>query len=354
VSYTAAHSPLQPDPESIIVVSSDNGGSVWFGGLNQPLRAGKHTPFEGGVRVPAFVVDFSGNYIGNGGRELDSLIHVSDWLPTIMSWANAEHLLQGIPLDGIDQSETFKTEVGARNEVLLELYTRNDTHDKREMAAFRRGRYKVITGDMKEWFWYYESPFDGINSSDELTYPKVIIERLMKLLDDYFGVGKPEMLKKILLHFGVFLVNGKRIGHQTMLFDLEADPEERDNIAEKNADIVTLLLGRVEEIKKERPQQQLYWMKHKRWDDSFVPGDCSADSTIPPSQCRFVTFFLADDEVINSEDLVDSISELKMFALKFLVIFLAILVFVVILLVSMWKCLRRCFQAGSNQKVKKQ
>ena len=101
VSYNAAHSPLQPEPaweaecshiphlwrrqycgmvvgldqaignlveearkslgdNTVIVVTPDNGGSVWFGGLNAPLRSGKLTPFEGGVRVPAFALDLSG------------------------------------------------------------------------------------------------------------------------------------------------------------------------------------------------------------------------------------------------------------------------------------------------------
>ena len=103
-SYNAAHSPLQSEPEweqkcdhiphlwrrqfcgmvvgldqaiadvvesaratlgdnTVVVVSPDNGGSTWYGGLNAPLRSGKLTPFEGGVRVPAFAVDFSGRYM---------------------------------------------------------------------------------------------------------------------------------------------------------------------------------------------------------------------------------------------------------------------------------------------------
>jgi hypothetical protein len=31
----------------VVVVSSDNGGSVWEGGLNFPLRSGKFSSFEG-------------------------------------------------------------------------------------------------------------------------------------------------------------------------------------------------------------------------------------------------------------------------------------------------------------------
>ena len=43
---------------SLLVVASDNGGSTWFGGNNQPASRWKTTAFEGGVRVPAFIKDF--------------------------------------------------------------------------------------------------------------------------------------------------------------------------------------------------------------------------------------------------------------------------------------------------------
>ena len=93
--------------DTVIVVSSDNGGSVWFGGMNAPFRSGKLTPFEGGVRVPAFAVDLSKKkkYLGDGGREFQNMMHISDWLPTFLSWTKAKHLIKNIELDGIDQSK---------------------------------------------------------------------------------------------------------------------------------------------------------------------------------------------------------------------------------------------------------
>jgi arylsulfatase A-like enzyme len=51
--------PLSLPPISNQYHQSDNGGSPWFGGLNVPLRSGKTTPYEGGVRVPGFAVDFT-------------------------------------------------------------------------------------------------------------------------------------------------------------------------------------------------------------------------------------------------------------------------------------------------------
>lgn len=150
LSYNAAHSPLQPEQswldqchhiphlwrrqycgmvvgldqaidtvvsrarihlgeDTIIVVSSDNGGSVFFGGLNQPLRSGKHTSFEGGVRVPAFALDLSqGRYLGRPGRQFNGMVHISDWLPTFLSLANNSQLTEHLNLDGIDQSFALK------------------------------------------------------------------------------------------------------------------------------------------------------------------------------------------------------------------------------------------------------
>ena len=94
---------------TVVVVSSDNGGSVWFGGMNAPFRSGKLTPFEGGVRVPAFAIDLSKNkkYLGKEGREFGYMMHISDWLPTFLSWSNSKHLIADIKIDGVDQSKVF-------------------------------------------------------------------------------------------------------------------------------------------------------------------------------------------------------------------------------------------------------
>merc|ERR1719347_1897551 len=177
VAHTAAHSPLQPESawldscthiphlwrrqycgmvvgldlalgrlveqakdilgdDTIIVVSSDNGGSVWFGGLNAPLRSGKLTPFEGGVRVPGFVLDLSRSFVATGGGEMNHMIHISDWLPTFLSWARSSHLVSGLALDGLDQSLALKHNKEVRTEVLLELFTEKESHDQSRSAAF--------------------------------------------------------------------------------------------------------------------------------------------------------------------------------------------------------------------------
>ena len=156
VSYNAPHTPYQPKPEwkkkcghikhqwrrnhcamvvgldieiprviraaqrilgknTVVVFSSDNGGSVWEGGLNAPLRGGKFTTFEGGIRVPGFVLDFSSNY-ATSQKDMKHMLHISDWLPTFLTWAGRIDLLQGLHIDGLSQSKALKDNQKARDE----------------------------------------------------------------------------------------------------------------------------------------------------------------------------------------------------------------------------------------------
>ena len=52
-----------------------------YGSSNYPLRGGKTTYFEGGIRGVGFV---HGNKIEVPGRECHEFMHVSDWFSTII------------------------------------------------------------------------------------------------------------------------------------------------------------------------------------------------------------------------------------------------------------------------------
>jgi arylsulfatase A-like enzyme len=130
-------------------------------GMNQPLRGHKGTPFEGGVRVPAFIVDFTpeqryllgprpdpvaaradsaetkadGEARDEPGQSdaaaLDStltahhptprkpvdahysrvfhgMMHISDWLPTLLSYAGVPASKLPARLDGLDFSHALR------------------------------------------------------------------------------------------------------------------------------------------------------------------------------------------------------------------------------------------------------
>ena len=75
---------------AVVVFASDNGAipGQMGGGSNWPLRGGKYSAWEGGVRVPAFV--HSPLLPAHmRGAVYDGLFHVADWLPTIAAAAGA-------------------------------------------------------------------------------------------------------------------------------------------------------------------------------------------------------------------------------------------------------------------------
>ena len=94
---------------TLIVFTSDNGGPVLggdaVGSRNWPLRGGKHSVWEGGVRAVAFVTGF-GIQPSVVGRSYDNLMHGVDWLPT-MSAVAGYPLTGTLPLDGVSQWDSI-------------------------------------------------------------------------------------------------------------------------------------------------------------------------------------------------------------------------------------------------------
>lgn len=69
---------------TVILVMSDNGGPVGISSSNYPLRAGKKSIFEGGVRSYT-VLKAKGLKATN--VTWPGLVHAIDWLPTLVSIA---------------------------------------------------------------------------------------------------------------------------------------------------------------------------------------------------------------------------------------------------------------------------
>ena len=84
---------------TLIIFHSDNGG---FGpnkfSMNTPLRAGKGTIYEGGVRARGFV-KWPGKIAP--GATIKEPMHTVDWYPTLTQLAGAK-VDQKLPLDGMD------------------------------------------------------------------------------------------------------------------------------------------------------------------------------------------------------------------------------------------------------------
>ncbi len=66
---------------TIVVFSSDNGGSLALGSSNGDLRGAKASPWEGGMRVPGLIM--WADHIA-AGQVLEQQIAIQDWLPTLL------------------------------------------------------------------------------------------------------------------------------------------------------------------------------------------------------------------------------------------------------------------------------
>ncbi|CAE7034873.1 Arsb [Symbiodinium natans] len=77
--------------DTLVIFASDNGGSIdaYSGGSNYPLRGGKVSDWEGGLRTNAFV---SGGFVPESrrGTKFEGVINIADWYGTLTELAGVE------------------------------------------------------------------------------------------------------------------------------------------------------------------------------------------------------------------------------------------------------------------------
>lgn len=175
--------------KTLIVFSSDNGGPVNVGATNGSLRAGKGTLYEGGVRAAAFA-HWPG--VLKGGSMVREPLHIVDWYPTLLKLAGAS-LAQPLPLDGRDAWTTIAEGKPTPHEEIVHNLTPTS-------GAIRMGDWKLVTRSAG---------------------------------DDGTGEENAPRARR----------NGPR---QVELFNLAADPEERQNRAATEPERVKQLQGRLD------------------------------------------------------------------------------------------------------------
>lgn len=122
------------DEKTIVIFTSDNGPWLAFGpdgGTAGPLREGKQFTFEGGMRVPG-IIRWKGHIKPKESHELASTI---DLFPTLVTLAGGQ-LPTDRPIDGIDISGHLLEDkpLGPRD---LAYYYGG------ELRAFRKGDWKI-------------------------------------------------------------------------------------------------------------------------------------------------------------------------------------------------------------------
>jgi arylsulfatase A-like enzyme len=122
---------------TLVIFSGDNGGPQ-PGKItsNGPLRAGKGTLYEGGVRVCA-----SARWPGRipAGSVIDEPLHIVDWFPTLLKLAAAP-AAQPLPVDGRDVWPLLTQGAKSPHAALLLCGTQPG------VAAIRAGDWKLHVG----------------------------------------------------------------------------------------------------------------------------------------------------------------------------------------------------------------
>ncbi|XP_067932442.1 arylsulfatase I-like [Watersipora subatra] len=242
---------------TIFIFSSDNGGnSQAMGGVgcNYPLRGNKGTLFEGGVRVAGFV---SGPLVEKQEERNKEWIHISDWYPTILGLAGVS--TANLTLDGYDQWAAITGTGHSPRKELLHNYDplmpsygfkrRNSPFDNRQQAALRVGDYKIITGAPLADGWY--KPVTSKYVVQETSSYDEAVDRISSLND------------------GSFLQN-------IFLFNITADPYERNDLSKKRPEVVDVMLSKLAEyahgaVPPLNPANQLKEADPSKHGDSWEP-----------------------------------------------------------------------------------
>jgi arylsulfatase A-like enzyme len=119
---------------TLIIFSSDNGGpNPRRVTSNGPLRAGKATLYEGGVRVCACAA-WAGRI--QPGTVIEQPLHIVDWYPTLLGLAGVS-LEQKLPLDGRDAWPTISAGKASPHEEIL-------LNAELARGAIRVGDWKLV------------------------------------------------------------------------------------------------------------------------------------------------------------------------------------------------------------------
>lgn len=216
---------------TLLVVSSDNGGPVYaaksfqlFGGAsNFPLRGGKTSDFEGGIRVNSFV---SGGVIPHAmrGAKLNDYIHIADWYGTFCAMAGVsmeDDLAEAYglpPVDSVNHWPLLSGQIPAGGGNRTEIHV--------SVVTLIQGRWKLLTG------------------SDPASVNKHQHEGVVPFNSYRVGYGVDALhsiLAMAIPPYGMAC-------HTGCLFDILADPTESHDVAAENPMVVSAMWKRLKKL----------------------------------------------------------------------------------------------------------
>ena len=211
--------------DTLLIFTTDNGGQVSKGASNWPFKGNKGSPFEGGIRAVGFV---HGNLLRNTkGTSSRALMHVSDWMPTLVRLAGGD--VGSLTLDGLDLWDSISYGSPSKRVEILhdmdplstpvgDIYPKSP-FDNRYLASIRVDKWKLITGKLDKFNKYFP-PLDNFTSN---------------YTHETTAVGVNEGPLPFTSHRNIWL------------YDMEADPLEQHDLTLAHPDMVLKLLHRLAE-----------------------------------------------------------------------------------------------------------
>lgn len=222
--------------DTLLVVHGDNGGELLAelcGGNNWPLRGGKFSHFEGGIRVPAVV---SGGYLPEKrrGQKEEALISIADWYATYahLSGASDADVMDtkaasaGLPaVDSVNCWGVISGEkTSCRSEIVIgetSAIAYNLDGDALVGAIIREDYYKVLLGPSNQRYLVGQDVLTGP------IFPNNTLPIVVPVLNPRVCDRTPE--------------NG-------CLFNVLSDPGESNNLASEMPELFYELLARMDEV----------------------------------------------------------------------------------------------------------
>ena len=183
---------LNLEDNTIVIFASDNGG-VSAQTSNLPLRAGKGTFYEGGIRTP-FCIKYPG--VTEPGSQTDIPINGVDFMPTFAEITSTE-LPQNQPVDGTSFVPILKDEAFDSDRPIyfhFPLYIGSGGTDKVLPAFDGTPNYwrgvpstTILSGDWKLIYYYEYETYEMYNLKDDISEQNNLAE------------SEPEIAKSLLL-----------------------------------------------------------------------------------------------------------------------------------------------------------
>ncbi|XP_068709388.1 arylsulfatase B-like [Montipora foliosa] len=146
--------------DSVIIFTTDNGGAPyglnWNAGSNWPLRAGKATLWEGGVKGVGFVYT-ANDLITQKRRVCTELIDATDWASTLYHLGGGNAELISARTDGMNVWDTIANGAPSPRDEIL-----HNIDPRLKFAGIRKGNFKLVVGMDDSFELGWDAPYKTI------------------------------------------------------------------------------------------------------------------------------------------------------------------------------------------------